>query len=126
MKITAEYIEKMRRENEAERIRLMQEDVKLMRKLHELKETQSTSKEDLTARTAKIDEFRKDYLGGKSAEWVRAKIFDRYPEVVYDPAKETGWVLNPHGQGKSTIIYLKPATKWLEEHMYEINLNEKL
>lgn len=91
-----------------------------------VKETRPRLEEDLTAKTIGINEFRRDYCQGKSAEWVRTKIFDRYPEVVFDPVKHTGWVLNPHGQGKKTIIWQKQAAKWLESHMYQIDWNEKL
>lgn len=91
-----------------------------------VKETRPRLEEDLTAKTIGINEFRRDYCQGKSAEWVRTKIFDRYPEVVFDPVKHTGWVLNPHGQGKKTIIWQKQAAKWLESHMYDIDWGEKL
>lgn len=79
--------------------------------------------EDLEGRTIGINQFRKIYCGGKSAEWVRSKIFDRYPEVLHENG---GWVVNPHGKGQKTIIYQKKAAHWMEGHADSIDLNEKL
>lgn len=80
--------------------------------------------EDLTGRTMGIDEFRKKYCGGKSPEWVRTFIFDRYPEVDFENG---GWCVNPRRteRGSKTIIFAKPASKWMGEHDQEIDWNEK-
>lgn len=81
--------------------------------------------EDLTGKTLDINEFRKKYCGGKTAEWVRAKIFDRHPEIN---AINGGWVVNPRRTeyGSKTIIFAKKAAKWMAEHDNEIDWNEKL
>ena len=79
--------------------------------------------EDLTGRTIDINEFRKLYCGGKSASWVRTMIFDEYPETDFENG---GWVLNPHKNGVKTIIFAKPASKWMAEHDREIDWNEKI
>ena len=70
-------------------------------------------------------ETRQDLFHGKSAEWIRVFIFDRYPET---DLKNGGWVLNPRRSsgGKSTSILYEPAKKWLNEHEYEIDWNERL
>ena len=89
------------------------------------KENQPKIYEDLTGRTCDIEYFRKNYCGNKSAEWVRTKIFDRYPEVNYDNG---GWVVNPRKspEGKTTMIYLKDASAWMQKHKNLIDWNEKL
>lgn len=79
--------------------------------------------EDLTGQTISIEDFRKKYCGGKSSEWVRTKIFDRYPEIDW---ANGGWCVNPHKKGSKTIIFAKPASEWMAEHDSEINWNEKL
>lgn len=79
--------------------------------------------EDLTGKTIDINEFRKRYCGGKSASWVRTMIFDEYPETNFENG---GWCINPHKAGSKTIIFAKPAAKWMAEHDREIDWNEKL
>ena len=76
-------------------------------------------------RTLDINEFRKKYCGGKSAEWVRQIIFDRYPEVNFDKG---GWVVNPRttAQGRKAIIFESQAAEWIEKHKFEINWNERI
>lgn len=77
-------------------------------------------------RTAKLTkETRDDLFHGKSAEWIRLFIFDAYPETN---EINGGWVLNPRKtvSGKTTTILIKPAIKWLDEHEYEIDWNEKI
>lgn len=82
--------------------------------------------EDLEGRTIDINQFREMYCAGKSAEWVRTKIFDRYPETLLENNQEGGWVVNAHGKGQKTTIYQKKAAHWMEEHRGRIDLNEKL
>lgn len=77
-------------------------------------------------RTAKLTkETRENLFHGKGPEWIRVFIFDRYPET---DEKNGGWVLNPRRTeyGETTTILVKPAIKWLNEHEYEIDWNEKL
>lgn len=77
-------------------------------------------------RTAGLtQQIRKDLFHGKSAEWVRVFIFDRYPETN---ELEGGWVINPRKSpnGKTTSIWIEPARKWLDDHELEIDWNEKL
>ncbi len=68
-----------------------------------VKESKPRLEEDLTAKTIGINEFRRDYCQGKSAEWVRTKIFDRYPEVVFDPVKHTGGYLTHMGKVRKQL-----------------------
>ncbi|GHV97855.1 hypothetical protein lacNasYZ03_11320 [Lactobacillus nasalidis] len=81
--------------------------------------------EDLTGRTIGINEFRRKYCGGKSAEWVRTFVFDRFPETDW---ANGGWCVNPHrAEGsRGTIIFEKRAAAWIEEHQLEIDWNERL
>lgn len=67
-----------------------------------VKEQRERLEEDLTGRTIGINEFRRKYCGGKSPEWVRTFVFDRYPEVDY---ANGGWV---------------------ESHQLDIDWNERL
>lgn len=73
--------------------------------------------EDLTGKTVDLDYFRKNYCGSKSSEWVRTFIFDKFPETNVDNG---GWVVNPRRgasarSGRKTIIFLKPASEWIEK-----------
>lgn len=79
----------------------------------------------LIGRTITIDEFRKEYCGGKAKEWVRQKIFDRYPEVDADNG---GWVVNPrvNSGGRKTIIFAQEASEWMQEHQHYIDWNERV
>lgn len=72
--------------------------------------------------TISMKEFCKYYCDGKAPEWVRTFIFDEFPETNF---KNGGWVLNPRG-GKKTIIWRKPAEKWLDKHFHEIDWNGRL
>ena len=77
-------------------------------------------------RTAKLTkEIRENLFHGKGTEWIRVFVFDKYPEV---DERNGGWVLNPRrsAYGRTTTILIKPAIKWLDEHEYEIDWNEKL
>lgn len=77
-------------------------------------------------RTSKLNkEIRENLFHGKSSEWIRLFIFDRYPETNEENG---GWVLNPRRTeyGGVTTILVKPAIKWLDKHEYEIDWNEKL
>lgn len=78
------------------------------------------------SRTAKLTkEIRENLFHGKGEEWIRVFVFDKYPEV---DERNGGWVLNPRrsAYGTTTTILVKPAIKWLDEHEYEIDWNEKL
>ena len=88
-----------------------------------LEEQGNRLEQALTGRTIKMEQFRKEYCGGKSAEWVRSKIFDRYPEVLYENG---GWVVNAHGKGSTTFVYQQSAAEWMEEHKNLIDWREKL
>lgn len=81
--------------------------------------------ESLTGKTIKIKEFAKKYCGGKAMPWVRLFIFDEFPEVDF---KNGGWVVNPRKseEGKTTLIFEKPAAEWMEKHRNEIDWNAKL
>lgn len=70
-------------------------------------------------------ETRDSLFHGKGAEWIRTFIFDKYPETN---ELNGGWVLNPRKtpNGKTTTILVKPAIKWLDQHEYQIDWNEKL
>lgn len=86
-------------------------------------EKRSTDK--LTGRTINLTEFRKKYCCGKGDEWVRTKIFDRYPEVDF---ANGGWVINPRKtpNGKTTAIFEDEGAKWIAKHRHQIDWNEKL
>lgn len=84
--------------------------------------------EDLTGKTVDLDYFRKNYCGSKSSEWVRTFIFDKFPETNVDNG---GWVVNPRRgasarSGRKTIIFLKPASEWIEKNKTRINWNASL
>lgn len=83
------------------------------------------TEEQMIGKTIGMEEFRKTYCGGKSPEWVRTFIFDRYPEV---DMKNGGWCVNPRSssEGKKTIIFVHPASKWMDKHFKEINWNERI
>lgn len=67
----------------------------------------------LTGRTISLDEFRKDYCGGKSVNWVKKEIFYKF---------QPSWVVNIHpGSGQAFTIFAKPAAEWMEKHRDEIN-----
>lgn len=82
-------------------------------------------KDQLFGKTIGIDEFRKNYCGGKSKLWVRTFIFDEFPETNFN---EGGWCLAPHKEEgiRSTIIFEYEASKWMEAHRQEINWKGKL
>lgn len=90
-----------------------------------VKETRPSLEEDLTGRTIGINEFRRKYCGGKSPEWVRTFVFDRYPEVDY---ANGGWVVNPHRSegSRGTIIFERKAARWMDKHQLDIDWNERL
>lgn len=90
-----------------------------------IREQRPRLEEDLTGRTIGINEFRRKYCGGKSPEWVRTFVFDRYPEVDY---ANGGWVVNPHRSegSRGTIIFERKAARWMESHQLDIDWNERL
>lgn len=90
-----------------------------------IKETRPSLEEDLTGRTIGINEFRRKYCGGKSPEWVRTFVFDRFPEVDY---AKGGWVVNPHrAEGsRGTIIFERRAAEWMDSHQLDIDWNARL
>ncbi|KAA9324457.1 DUF771 domain-containing protein [Lactobacillus jensenii] len=92
-----------------------------------MKEQRVELEEDLTGRTVDINYFRKNYCGNKSCEWVRTFIFDKFPETDF---YNGGWVVNPRRgsakAGRKTIIFLKPASEWLEKNKTRINWNASL
>nr|DAU77728.1 MAG TPA: protein of unknown function (DUF771) [Caudoviricetes sp.] len=82
--------------------------------------------DELTGRTIKLDEFRKKYCGGKSPEWVRTFIFDKFRnEIDYENG---GWCINPrqNANGRYAIIFEDTAAKWMKENRHRINWYAKL
>ena len=89
------------------------------------KELGLVPKSDLKGITWDINEFRKQCCGGKSANWVRTFIFDKFPETDYENG---GWCIAPHKQAgtKGTTIFAYEATRWMEAHKYDIDWNARL
>lgn len=81
--------------------------------------------ENIDGKTIRIKEFAKKYCGGKAVPWVRLFIFDEFLEVDF---KNGGWVVNPRKseEGKTTLIFEKPAAECMEKHRNEIDWNAKL
>lgn len=81
--------------------------------------------DDLKGITWSIDEFRKKCCGGKSANWVRTFIFDKFPETDY---ANGGGCIAPHKQAgtRGTTIFAYEATRWMEAHKYDIDWNARL
>lgn len=90
-----------------------------------MKERGYVPSESIEGKTIKIKEFAHKYCGGKAMPWVRLFIFDEFPEVDF---KNGGWVVNPRKseEGKTTLIFEKPAAEWMEKHRNEIDWNAKL
>lgn len=90
-----------------------------------MKERGYAPSESIDGKTIRIKEFAKKYCGGKAVPWVRLFIFDEFPEVNF---KNGGWVVNPRKseEGKTTLIFEKPAAEWMEKHRNEIDWNAKL
>lgn len=90
----------------------------------EIKKMNLVPKDDLIGITWSIDEFRKHCCGGKSADWVRTFIFDKFPETNYIHG---GWCLAPHKIDgiKGTTIFAYEATRWMEEHKHNIDWKAK-
>ncbi|NME21778.1 hypothetical protein HF865_03510 [Lactobacillus reuteri] len=62
---------------------------------------------------------QKTIFNGKSREWIRYYIFDRYPEVFTDAG---GWITRPKGSGKRIyVISRNHAMAWLYAHRKEID-----
>nr|TVV05528.1 DUF771 domain-containing protein [Lactobacillus jensenii] len=80
--------------------------------------------EELTGRTIDIDQFRKEYCGGKSASWVRTFIFDAFPETNYENG---GWCMFPHrtAGARKTIILVKQASEWMEKNRRRIDWSKQ-
>lgn len=58
-------------------------------------------------------------FNGKSREWIRYYIFDRYPEIFADNG---GWITRPKGSGYRVYIISKNhGMAWLYEHRREID-----
>lgn len=76
----------------------------------------------IEGRTINIDEFRKQYCGGKGREWVRVFIFDAFPET---DVANGGWAVNPHN-GYRTIIFQKRAAEWMQQNQLKIDWNASL
>lgn len=91
----------------------------------EIEDMNLVPKNDLKGITWTIDEFRKKCCGGKSANWVRTFIFDRFPETDYING---GWCLAPHKTDgiKATIINAYDAKQWMANHWREIDWKGKL
>lgn len=91
----------------------------------EIKKMNLVPQSDLIGITWSIDEFRKQCCCGKSPNWVRTFIFDKFPETDY---ANGGWCLAPHkSEGmKATKIFAYEATRWMEAHKYDIDWKAKL
>lgn len=76
----------------------------------------------IEGRTIGIDDFRKEYCGGKGREWVRVFVFDQFPET---DAANGGFVVNPHN-GCKTIIFQQRAAKWMQDNQLRIDWNASL
>lgn len=69
--------------------------------------------DNLTGRTISLDEFRKNYCGGRSANWVKEHIFYKF---------QPSWVVNVHpGRGQAYTIFAKPAAEWMEKNRDKID-----
>lgn len=90
----------------------------------EIEDMNLVPKNDLKGITWTLDEFREKCCGGKSPTWVRTFIFDEFPETDY---ANGGWCLAPHKtEGvKATTIFAYEATRWMEEHKYDIDWKAK-
>lgn len=80
--------------------------------------------DNMTGRTIGINEFRKKYCGGKSPDWVRTFIFDKYPEISLENDRGHGFVLHARG-GQKTIIWEKAAAEWIDKHYRQIDWDKK-
>ena len=74
----------------------------------------------------KLKDVRDDLFAGKSPAWIRLFIFDSFPEVKIENGKPEAWVMNAHGKGKTTQVYVPRARKWLDEHHEQIDWTAKL
>ena len=62
---------------------------------------------------------QKTIFNGKSREWIRYYIFDRYPEIFTDNG---GWITRPAGSGNRIyVISRNHAMAWLYSHRQEID-----
>lgn len=73
----------------------------------------------------KLEGVRADLFAGKAKSWIRLFIFDRFPEVQIENRQPGAWVVDAHGTGKITKIYLPYARAWMHEHHDEIDWTAK-
>ena len=75
---------------------------------------------------AKLAEVQDDLFAGKAPAWIRLFIFDSFPQVQIENGKPEAWVMNAHGKGKTTQVYVPRARKWSDDHHEQINWTAKL
>lgn len=74
----------------------------------------------------RLADARPDLFANKSPTWIRTFIFDEFPEINIESGSKEAWVMNPHGKGKTTRVYVPRARKWLDDHFDEIDWDAKL
>lgn len=73
----------------------------------------------------KLEDIRADLFAGKAKSWVRLYVFDQFPEIQVENGQPGAWVMEVHGTGKITKIYLPYARPWMHEHHDEIDWTAK-
>lgn len=69
--------------------------------------------------TMKFDTARHELFHGKSREWIKYYILNRYPEVL---STNDGWITPPRHQGiRIKVLDVKAAKKWLSENQQKID-----
>ncbi|MCT3427714.1 DUF771 domain-containing protein [Limosilactobacillus fermentum] len=74
----------------------------------------------------RLADARPGLFANKSPTWIRTFIFDEFPEINIESGSEEAWVMNAHGKGKATQVYVPRARKWLDDHFDEIDWDAKL
>ena len=75
-------------------------------------------KKEAEERWVSIEELRPFTPGNKSKEWIKMFILHAYPET-------RKWSTDPYpGKGKSVLINLPVAKKWIFNHTDEIDWNQ--
>lgn len=88
----------------------------------ELRELQEQSQQ---GRTCDVNEFRTQFCGGRSAEWVRQAIFIPFADEI--DFTKGGWLINPHGgRGRKQLIFVHPASQWMDKNRMRIKWDERL
>lgn len=74
----------------------------------------------------RLADARPGLFANKSPTWIRTFIFDEFPEVNLESGSKEAWVMNAHGKGKVTQVYVPRARKWLDDHFDEIDWDARL